>query len=79
MEFTLSTHLQEDATNSIKGDLISFLKQKLNNRKIELKYAYKDIKQEKKKLYSEVDKYKHLATKNPKLIDFKDKFKLDFK
>ena len=69
--------VQEDLIESIKPELIAWLRKELKNSKIELGIKIIDIEQ-KNIIYSDSDKYIEMAKKNPMLDILKQKFRLDF-
>jgi flagellar motility protein MotE (MotC chaperone) len=73
----LDNSIQNDLVNTIKPELISFLRRKLRNDKIELAtQVSKKIKN--KIIYTDNDKFGAMAKKNPSLAKLKQKFNLDF-
>jgi len=77
IEIPLFNQLQIDEINPIKTDIITFLRRELNNSRIDLHVVI--VQQpEKKKLYTEADKYKFLIEKNPYLNKLKQQLNLDF-
>ncbi|MCK4664251.1 MAG: DNA polymerase III subunit gamma/tau [Bacteroidales bacterium] len=79
IEFVVNNSLQENEINLSRIELMKFLKDELNNQKIELIIKITDTEPEKKKLYTDSDKFDYLQEKNPNLIKFKEKLNLDFK
>lgn len=74
----LSSPSQEEAFNKeLKNDLISFLKQQLNNASIEIVVNRSILPKNSNKPYSSKDKYEYLLLKNPNLSKLKDNFDLD--
>jgi len=79
IEVEMNNGAQMDQFNKeLKLDLTNYLRDELNNHKINI-FTYL-IKEEKTKnnLYTDEDKYKHLTKKNPNLGELKQKFNLDF-
>jgi len=69
--------VQENLINSIKPELVSWLRRELKNSKINL--ALKITETVKGKIiYTDSEKYEELLKKNPNLALLKQKFKLDF-
>lgn len=76
----LTNKLQEEIVNSIRTELILSLRNSLKNSKIDLKTIIEENPEENKKIiYSDSDKYKHLAEINPDINNLRDQLKLDFK
>lgn len=69
--------VQQDLINSIKPELVAWLRKELNNSQIKLKIVIAEQEQE-KIIYSDRDKYIEMVRKNPKLELLKKKFNLDF-
>ena len=78
IEFNVNNHLQDDSINKIKGDILKFLKENLNNYKIDLKTNIIEVKNDSKKVFTNSDKYKYLNEINPNLNKLKQQFNLDF-
>jgi DNA polymerase-3 subunit gamma/tau len=72
----LHNSFQETLLNTLKLDLGSFLRERLNNSRIvvtgELQFT-----EEKKIIYTNREKFEHLAQKNPALKELKDRLGLD--
>jgi hypothetical protein len=77
LELEVDNSVQEDLINSIKPELIAWLRRELKNSEIELHIRITEKEQE-KIIYSDTDKYIEMVRKNPKLELLKKKFKLDF-
>ncbi len=73
----LDNSIQNDLVNSIKPQLVSFLRRELKNSKIELVTKVTE-KVKNKIIYTDTDKFEAMAKKNPNLIKLKQKFNLDF-
>lgn len=68
--------MQEDVLNSIKPDLLEFIRNKINNSDIQLESEI--AKDETVKLmYTSNDKFRYLSEKYPLLADMKKRFGLD--
>ncbi|MFW6327774.1 MAG: hypothetical protein ACOC2F_05620 [Bacteroidota bacterium] len=80
ISFEVNNPLQIDQLNKIKPQLLTFLHEELNNKKIRLHFNLVEENEENqaKKLYTPEDKYKHMTDKNPKLDDLRQQFNLDF-
>lgn len=69
--------IQEEIINSIKPELISFLRRSLKNSKVEFQtHVTERIKN--RVIYTDQDKFDELVKKNPSLKLLKQKFNLDF-
>lgn len=77
LELEIENTVQEDLVNSIKPELVSWLRKKLKNSKIQL--VTKIAKTTKRRvIYTDSEKFEEMAKKNPKLNLLKEKFNLDF-
>lgn len=72
----LHNPIQETLLATLKSDLLTFLREKLNNSSIQLTGELK-THDEKKVLYTNRDKFDHLVEKNPALRDLKERLGLD--
>ena len=72
----LHNHFQETLINTIKVDILTFLRDKLANTSIQLMGEHKTV-DDKKVIYTNREKFDHLAEKNPKLKDLKERLGLD--
>ncbi|MBK5279664.1 MAG: hypothetical protein JJE09_12460 [Bacteroidia bacterium] len=72
----LSNPIEEPLLSAMKGDLVDFLRQKLNNNAIQVIGLLQEFEQ-KKVAYTNKDKFEHLAEKNPMLNELKSRFGLD--
>jgi hypothetical protein len=77
LELEVDNSMQEDLINSIKPELVAWLRKELKNSTIELQIKITE-KEQQKIIYSDTDKYIEMVKKNPKLELLKNKFKLDF-
>lgn len=75
--FELHNSYQEDKVKGIRGDIIGYLKNKLNNSLIEIEVVRIEEVDDTKRLYTDVDKFKAMNEKNPNLDYFRQKFNLD--
>lgn len=78
IEFTISNSLLEKAVIDKTNEILRFLRQNLHNDKITLVTKVSEIQEEGTIIYTSEDKFKHLAKKNPKLLDLKKDLNLDF-
>ncbi len=69
---------KETFETDMHSETIAYLREELHNDKITLNVFAEELAEDKKILYSDNEKYNHLAKKNPKLNDMKNMFKLDF-
>ncbi len=69
--------MQENLINSIKPELVSWLRKELKNSSIQLVLQITE-KIQSKIIYTDAEKYDELLKKNPKLALLKQKLKLDF-
>ena len=60
-----------------KSDMMQYLRRELNNYGIQLKHRLAQAKEEGKKLYTNREKFDHLAEQNPSLLELKKKLDLD--
>lgn len=72
----LHNTFQETLIKTIKVDILSFLRDRLNNNSIQLTGEL-SATDEKKVIYTNREKFEHLAEKNPKLKDLKERLGLD--
>ena len=73
----IDNSVQEDLINSIKPELVSWLRKELRNSKIQLTTQINESVKG-KIIYSDVEKYMEMLKKNPNLELLKQRFKLDF-
>lgn len=69
--------IQENLINSIKPELVSFLRKELKNAKIQLITEITE-KTTGRIIYTDEERYEELLKKNPSLALLKQKFNLDF-
>lgn len=69
--------VQEDLINSIKPELISWLRRELRNSKIQLSTVITE-KAKGRIIYTDAEKFDELAKKNEDLKELKKRFNLDF-
>ena len=75
--FELDNSIQNDLVNTIKPELVSFLRRELRNDRIELVTQVSE-KIKNRIIYTDNDKFDAMAKKNPNLVKLKQKFNLDF-
>ncbi len=73
----IENNVQENLINSIKPELVSWLRKELKNSSIQLLLQITE-KIQSKIIYTDAEKYDELLKKNPKLALLKQKLKLDF-
>lgn len=73
----LLNHFQETLLNEMKLDLLTFLRDSLQNDSIQLGGEVKVAADDKRVLYTNREKLEHLMEKNPVVKELKDKFGLD--
>lgn len=73
----LLNHFQETLLNEMKLDLLTFLRDNLQNDSIQLGGEVKVAADDKRVLYTNKEKLDHLMAKNPVVKELKDKFGLD--
>lgn len=73
----IDNSIQKDVIETIKPELVAFLRKELKNSKIEL---HTKVSNEIKNriIYTDNDKFDEMAKKNPSLKILKQKFNLDF-
>ena len=72
----LNNSLQQDILNEIRGDFVQYLRNKLENDHIQLQVKLQKDNG-KKLLYTNKEKYDHLAEKNPAVQHLQKKLGLD--
>lgn len=73
----IDNSVQDDLINTVKPELVSWLRKELKNSKIQLTTRISETERE-KVIYSDSEKYLEMLKKNPQLELLKQKFKLDF-
>jgi len=76
VEFTIENMVQQEALEQEKMDLLTFLRKELNNYNINLKTIINTVESERKP-YTNGDKFKRMAEKNPAINKLKQQFDLD--
>lgn len=76
IEIKLSNPLQEETLNSLKPEILMFLRGKLKNDSITIKSVL-NTEDRKRRLYTTREKFDHLAQKHPILQELKDRLGLD--
>ncbi len=73
----IDNSVQEDLINSVKPELVSWLRKALKNSKIQLVTHISQVEKE-KIIYTDQEKFMEMLKKNPQLENLKQKFNLDF-
>lgn len=73
---TLSNPIQEPLLQGIRSSLVGFLREKLGNNSVVVSGVLEQSDQ-KKVIYTNKEKFEHLAEKFPLLKELKDRFGLD--
>ncbi len=73
---SITNPVEEPLLASIKIDLVMYLREKLGNSSIQVRGVLNEITPS-KVAYTNKEKFDSLATKNPKLIELRNKFGLD--
>lgn len=68
--------VQETLLNSLKAELMQYIREKLNNFTIQIRGEL-DASDHKQVIYTNREKFEHLAEKNPNLRLMKDRLGLD--
>ena len=72
----ISNSIEQDILVRFKTDLLKHLRDNLENDQIKIDTSLKKVEKS-EKIYTNTDKFNHLAKKNPNLIKLKNKFGLD--
>lgn len=72
----LMNPVQETLLNEMKSDLMQFIRERLQNYSIQVTGDYKNT-DTKKVIYTNREKFEHLAEKNPNLLELKERLGLD--
>ncbi|MCK3683301.1 hypothetical protein [Maribellus sp. YY47] len=73
----IDNRIQDEMLAEIRPELVSYLRKELRNSNINLKTVITEIKRE-KIIYSDVERYQAMASKNPNLALLKQTLNLDF-
>jgi hypothetical protein len=75
---SLLSHVHDGMLNNIKGEISSFLRERLKNNTIQVTGELKTSGEDDKKVYYTArDKFDYLVEKNPVLKELKDRLGLD--
>ncbi len=74
---TLTNPVEEPLLDNFKRDLLQFLRDKLRNSDLDVATSLQETTG-KKVVYTSKEKFEHLAEKNPKLWELKDRLGLDW-
>jgi DNA polymerase-3 subunit gamma/tau len=77
LEFEVKNPLQQRMVEDYRPEIIPWMRQKLNNRFITLKAIINAEQPADSKPVSPVEKFSHMAAKNPAMIDLQKKFGLE--
>ena len=77
MKIVVDNQIQVDVIRTELNELITFLREKLNNHFIEIQIELSEAPEEEVKFLNGKDKFDALAEKNPKLHVLKKLFNLD--
>lgn len=77
LHLEIDNTIQEGVIETIKPELVSYLRRELKNSKIELVIKVSE-KIKNRIIYTDMDKYDEMVKKNPSLKILKQKFNLDF-
>jgi DNA polymerase-3 subunit gamma/tau len=77
IKIIVDNQIQVEVIKPLINELISFLREKLNNHFIEVQIELSEAPEEDVKFLNGKDKFDALAEKNPKLVTLKNLFKLD--
>jgi DNA polymerase-3 subunit gamma/tau len=72
----LMNPVQETLLNEMKSDLMQFIRERLQNYSIQVTGEHRNT-DTKKVIYTNREKFEHLAEKNPLLLELKEKLGLD--
>ncbi len=77
LHLQVENNYQSKLIQDERQEILSFLRQKLNNFSIDLVIAESAVQDSKKKLYTNQDKFNHMAEKNPNLLHMLKRLDLD--
>jgi hypothetical protein len=77
LQLEIENTVQENLINSVKPELVSWLRKELKNSGINLNLIITESEKE-KIIYTDLERYEELLKKNPNLALLKERFKLDF-
>jgi DNA polymerase-3 subunit gamma/tau len=72
----LTNPIEEPLLQSLKPDLVGYLREKLTNSQIQIEGILQQV-DVKKKAYTNKEKFEYLKEKNPMIKKFQEKFGLD--
>lgn len=76
ISFSVSNQVQEDEINTLKTDLIVYLRTEMKNPAIQFKIIV-DKTESEKKPYTGEEKFQHMAEKNPAMNKLRQQFNLE--
>ena len=74
--FEVENNIQKNELEREKPELMEFLRTRLNNFQFQLETLVLEM-EEVKQLYTPQEKFKHMAEKNPALLDLRQRLDLD--
>lgn len=77
IQFTIANKVQEEDIRETRSELLSYLKEKLNNSFVDLKVVMTEKAPESERAYTTRDKFKKMTEKNPSLEKLRQQFDLD--
>jgi DNA polymerase III subunit gamma/tau len=64
--------------DGLQDELVIYLREKLQNNEIKLQIEIAELKSDEKRIYTQAEKFNHLAEKNPNLVLLKNALGLDY-
>lgn len=77
LEIILNNKVQEEVFSEEKSNILGFLKKSLINNSIQFNIKIEELKKEEIKAYTQEDKFKEMAKKNPTLLKMREQFGLE--
>jgi DNA polymerase-3 subunit gamma/tau len=77
ISYPVASKLEETEVFQNRYNILTYLKQELGNHQVELETILTEEAPQERKAYTDKDKYERLATKNPLLQKFREKFDLE--
>lgn len=77
VEFTVENKLMEDALHLHRNEVLGFLRERLQNQRIDLKINVIETAARSAKPYTDKEKFARMVEKNPALLELKDQLNLD--
>ncbi len=76
--FEVNNISQQDAINKVRFDIIEALRRLLSNSKLDLRVDMAEHDNSEQLILTQEDKFKHMVTANPKLLEFKKRLGLEY-